>query len=358
MNPKSVYLPPTPGPDSSAWPSPLPTASTDLPRIPRPGRDMRPATRRMARGLGVVSLALGLAGVLAPREMSALAGLRRKHRRLVQTVGARELGHALAILAVPEPTVGVWSRVAGDVLDLSTLGAAYSDPRVNQRRLTTALLVVMGITAADVLVGRQLNRATRTGAQAIQVRKTKVINRPADELYRFWHNFQNLPQFMEHVQSVELTGPGRSRWVVRAPAGTSVEWEAEITEDRRDELIAWRTLPGASVPNRGRVQFRPALGNRGTLVTVELHYEPPAGKLGAAVAKLFGEEPVQQAAGDLRRFKQLMETGEVVRSDATLRSNKAFAQRPARPAAVPVPPQLVLPSRAEPQASAGTSEKG
>jgi uncharacterized membrane protein len=125
--------------------------------------------------------------------------------------------------------------------------------------------------------------------------------------------------------------------VAKAPGGT-VEWEAEITADRPGELIAWRSLPGARVPNAGRVRFEPAPGGRGAVVRVELDYNPPGGVLGAAVARLFGEEPNQQVAGDLRRFKQVIETGEVVRSDATLLGTSLHDQRPARPPKDPARP--------------------
>jgi uncharacterized membrane protein len=122
---------------------------------------------------------------------------------------------------------------------------------------------------------------------------------------------------MEHVESVRTSGNGRSHWVATAPAGTKVEWDAEITDDVAGQLIAWRSLPGSGVDNAGRVRFAPAPRGQGTEVHVELDYEPPAGAVGAFVAKLFGEEPNQQLADDLRRFKQIVETGEIARSDGS-----------------------------------------
>jgi uncharacterized membrane protein len=122
----------------------------------------------------------------------------------------------------------------------------------------------------------------------------------------------------------------RSRWRAKAPAGTSVEWEAELIDDRPNELIAWRSLEGSTVDNSGFVRFERAPGGRGTVVHVELRYCPPAGALGAAVAKLFGEEPRQQLYDDLRAFKQVMELGEVVKSDASIHTGMHPAQPPAR----------------------------
>lgn len=158
---------------------------------------------------------------------------------------------------------------------------------------------------------RRLKSREAGQSQGIHVRDAVTIERPAEELYQFWHNFENLPQFMKHLEAVTVLSPTQSRWKAKAPGGLSVEWDAEITQDEQPRLIAWRSLPNADVPNSGSVSFTPAPGNRGTEVQVELEYNPPAGKLGQMFAKLFREEPEQQVAGDLRRFKWLMEAGEL-----------------------------------------------
>ena len=144
-----------------------------------------------------------------------------------------------------------------------------------------------------------------------KVEQRVTIDRPVEELYAFWRNFENLPRFMLHLEAVHTTDEQRSHWVAKAPAGTSVAWDAEVVDERPNELIAWRSLPGADVPNAGRVRFRAAPRGRGTEVEVVLEYDPPGGILGVGVAKLLGEEPDQQVAGDLRRFKNIMEAGEV-----------------------------------------------
>lgn len=149
------------------------------------------------------------------------------------------------------------------------------------------------------------------GQEGIKVEKTVTINQTPETLYRFWRNFENLPRFMKHLDSVRIQGDNNSHWVAKGPAGTHVEWDAEITEERENELIAWRSLPGAQVENAGEVRFVRAPGDRGSEVHVTLSYNPPAGAVGALVAKLFGEEPSQQVAGDLRRFKNIMEAGEI-----------------------------------------------
>lgn len=145
----------------------------------------------------------------------------------------------------------------------------------------------------------------------IFVRETIAITRPREEVYRFWRNFENLPQFMRHLDEVKVESERLSHWRARGPAGKGVAWDAEITRDEPNEMIAWRSLPGADVENSGEVQFEDAPGARGTIVRVQLTYKPPAGVLGAAVAKLFGEEPHGQIADDLRRLRSILETGEV-----------------------------------------------
>lgn len=146
--------------------------------------------------------------------------------------------------------------------------------------------------------------------EGIRVDKTVTVYRPAEELFGYWRDFENLPRIMRHVDSVTVLDRYRSHWVVDGPAGTHFEWDAEIHNEKENELIAWRSLDG-DVNHAGSVHFRPTPTGRGTEVRVELRYEPPAGALGAAIARLFGEEPTQQVAEDLMRFKQVMESQEV-----------------------------------------------
>ncbi len=143
------------------------------------------------------------------------------------------------------------------------------------------------------------------------VGRTVTINRPARELYDFWRDLRNLPLCMENIESIAVLDPRRSHWKVKGPADSTVEWDSLITDDVPGELIAWQAADGASVPNSGRIEFRESNNGRGTIVTATISYDPPAGKLGKMFAKLFQREPKIQARRDLRRFKQLMETGEI-----------------------------------------------
>lgn len=157
------------------------------------------------------------------------------------------------------------------------------------------------------------------------VGRAVTINRPRAELYAFWRDFARLPDFMDNVERIDVLDRNRSHWVVKAPGGRTVEWDARITEERDGELIAWASEDGADVPNAGRIEFRDA-GARGTVVTATIAYDPPAGAVGKLVAKIFQREPAIQARRDLRRFKQLMETGEIAtgsRTKAQLQEEKA-----------------------------------
>lgn len=152
--------------------------------------------------------------------------------------------------------------------------------------------------------------------QSLSAERTVTIyNKTPEELYTFWRNFENLPQFMKHLESVQVIDLRRSHWVAKAPLGQTVAWDSDIVDDRPNELIAWASVEGAEVENAGFVRFQPAQGRQGTEVKVVLEYSPPGGAVAAAIAKLFGEEPEQQIGDELNRFKQLMEAGEITTTD-------------------------------------------
>ena len=272
--------------------------------------------QRLARALGWFSLGLGIAEVAAPGTVARLAGM-NGNRGLIRALGVREIAHGVGILSRRKPVGWVWSRVFGDVIDLTVLGQAAAKPDANKRRIAAAAAAVIGVTVLDFKAGRQLARVADQIEEddSIHVSHRIIINRPAEEIYKFWRDFQNLPRIMDHLESVEVIDDKRSRWVAKGPAGKRAEWEAEITEDRPNELIAWRSTASSTVENSGYVRFEPAPGGRGTLVRVELNYLPPGGILGATIAKLLGEEPELQLKDDLRRLKQLMEAGEIVTTE-------------------------------------------
>jgi uncharacterized membrane protein len=288
---------------------------------------------RVARGLGWFSIGLGLAELGAPRSLARMIGVNDDddNRNTLFALGLREIASGVAVLARPRSALPMWNRVGGDMMDLALLGRALRADSSERNRVAAATAAVIGVTVLDALTAQKLHAGTGDGADekprgGIHVTRAITLTRPREEVYWFWHDFENLPRFMEHLESVRVLGQNRSHWKARAPAGTTVEWDAEITDDRPNELIAWRSLPGADVSNMGSVRFLDAPGG-GTEVRVELRYDPPGGKLAAAIAKLFGEEPSLQLSSDLRRFKQVMELGEVIRSDATV----THGPHPARP---------------------------
>jgi uncharacterized membrane protein len=180
-------------------------------------------------------------------------------------------------------------------------------------------LVARGLTGycpINDAVGRDASRsntkAALAGPRGVHVYESIVINRPAAELFRFWRDFSNLPRFMNHLDDVRVLSPTRSVWTAKAPAGMRVKWEADVINEIDNELIGWQSTENADVATAGSVRFVPAMGG-GTEIIVHLQYEPPAGKLGSLVASMFGEEPSQQIRADLRRLKEVLETGEIPR---------------------------------------------
>ena len=272
----------------------------------------------LAKFLGWFSIGLGAAEVIAPRAVGNLIGVKDGHS-IIQLFGLREILAGVGILSKRRPTEWLWGRVGGDALDLAGLTSALFADDSDKGRVLGAIAAVAGVTALDLLCSEMHSERPRRdrvlgdapAQSGIHVRKSTTVNSSTDELYRFWRNFENFPRFMNHVKSVKDLGNGRSHWVVRAPVGAAVEWDAEMTEDQPGKRIAWRSVGEAQVPNSGSAEFRAAPGNRGTEVHVELHYDPPAGTCGAIFARLFGQEPGHQLAHDLRYFKAFIETGEI-----------------------------------------------
>jgi uncharacterized membrane protein len=159
----------------------------------------------------------------------------------------------------------------------------------------------------------------------IRVDQDVTINKPVEDLYAFWRDLCNLPRFMQHLQSIKIVDDRISHWTARGPAGINVSWDAEIVNDIPNKVIGWRSLEGSDVDNGGSVRFEPA-GSGATTVKVSLQYNPPAGQLGEWVARLFGEDPKKTIADDLQRFKELMETGNIVtKSKVSTKDRKSAA---------------------------------
>jgi uncharacterized membrane protein len=319
----------------------------------RDGRTTDPLGERLADVLGWASLGLGVPQLVAPGRFARAIGIRDtdETRFWTRVVGVRELGAAAGILELekPRPVGWVWGRVLGDVKDLTLLVRAWQTNRQDAGRLAGAIAAVLGIGALDLITALRLSGApdpshlSTTSAPAqeggpMRVKESITVRRPRSEVYAFWRDLRNLPEFMYHLREVTTSGPTRSHWVANAPIG-SVEWDAEIFRDVPGEMIAWRSVEGSKVSNAGIVHFTAAPGDRGTEIHVDLSYSAPGGPIAVALAKLMGEEPRQQVKDDLRRFKQVMEVGEVVRSEGSPEGQTArrhVKQRPAQPLEEPV----------------------
>lgn len=269
---------------------------------------------RLGVALGWLSVGLGLAGLLAPRAMARAAGM-PEWPMVMRMMGVRELVSGIGLLKQPDNQVWRWSRVAGDAMDMGIVGVAAASPYADRRRLAITAMTLASIGAVDLRAGNPPRITPSSQALAgpesgQRVQCAVSINRSPEECYRFWRDLERLPTFMQHLESVTATDERRSHWVARAPAGRTVEWDAEITDDQPGQLLGWRSVEGADVDNAGTIRFT-AGSKGGTVVQVQLTYQPPAGRAGAMVAKLFGEEPSIQVQQDLRRFKQLIETEEI-----------------------------------------------
>lgn len=292
---------------------------------------------QLARFLGWFSIGLGLAEIVAPRQLAGLIGVDNKPG-LFRMMGLREIGSGIAILSQDRPAGAVWSRVAGDILDLALLSTQLDSNNPEREKTLAATMSVLGVTAVDLYTAKSLSgksggnggaRDYRSGGEnspheivesssGIRVKSAVTVGRPIGEVYGFWRNFENLPRFMSHLETVQVLDDKRSRWTALGPAGIRLEWDAETVEDRPNELISWRSLPGGRVDTAGYVRFKAAPADRGTEILVEMRYDPPGGVVGASIAKLFGESGQEVVARDLRAFKNVLETGEVVHSDASI----------------------------------------
>jgi uncharacterized membrane protein len=192
---------------------------------------------------------------------------------------------------------------------------------MGNRTALARILTLAGIGTGVALVWAAVRRRRHSQhgpgrPGPLQLRAAITVNASPQEAYDFWRDFENLPSFMLHLKSVTDSGDARSHWVADAPLKKSVEWDAEMTGDEPGQRISWRSLPGADVDNSGTVHFAPSPDGTGTELRVVLHYDVPGGAIGRAVATLFGQEPEQQVRDDLRRFKQVLETGDVVRTES------------------------------------------
>ena len=261
-----------------------------------------------AKGLGWFSIGLGLTELVAPGLVATIAGTRNRSG-LIRFYGLREIACGLGILTQPRNAGWLWARVCGDAVDLATLGAAMASRHSDTGRNVFAIASVAGVTVADLISASKLSAQSQARTSRVSARI--VLNRPPEEVYSFWRDFQNLPRFMQDLESVRVIDNTRSHWTARVPDGPALEWDAEVTTDQPNRLISWRSLPDSSIETSGTVRFQPAPGNRGTLLAVEMRFNLAAGRTGLTLPKLFGAIPERMIHENLRRLKQVLEAGEI-----------------------------------------------
>lgn len=320
-------------PDSSNDGEKRLTRRADTPR-PDGGAYVRDGRRHdhrapaKAPGRGWLSLALGGCELLAPAGVARLVGVEdtERSRHVLRALGTRELAMGAGLLAGRGPARWPWAPVVGDLIHLTLLETAHGKRR---GRRTLAVAALAGMTALDLwsaLRSRRVERgagvaprsADAEGDDTVVARAAITIDRPASEVYELWRDFANLPRFLTQVRSVEVLDRVRSRWRASLSGLDQLTWEAVVTEDRPNELIAWRASDEADVRHAGQVRFVAAPGDRGTEVHLKMNVLPPGGPLGRAVGKLAHRLPEQLLTADLRRLKQLLEIGEITQSDASI----------------------------------------
>ncbi len=259
--------------------------------------------------LGWLSMGLGVAACLAPRALGRVSGVGERSD-LLRVLGLRELASGVGLLTQRNRTPWLFARVAGDVMDLALLLSAIGPENPHRHRALAALGIVGAITAADVSA---CGRATMRGQIDTEAHlySAVVVNKSAEDCYEFWRDASNLPQFMHLIESVDLIDERRARWTIRAPFKMKVRWSAELIADEPSKCLAWRAWDDSGSHHFGEVRFVTAKGVRGTLVQASMRYPSPAGKAVMSVGKLFASDPQSLLREDLRRFKQLIETGEI-----------------------------------------------
>lgn len=299
-------------------------------------------SERLARALGWFSLALGLVQVAAPGRVAQMVGVAddAEAQTVMRAVGLREIASGVGILTQAKPTPWLWARVGGDAMDLALLMRAKGSPGVDQRRVTAATAAVIGIAAVDTVCSVRLGTEPEVAVEParqrgdVPVKAAITVNAPSELVYEAWENFQNLPRFMGDFATVEITGDRQSHWRTALPGGIDVDWDVEIIDATPNERIGWRTAEGGGVVVAGDVRFRAAPGERGTEVLFDAQFSPPGGDIGRRIGEVFADSLGRKIQNDLRRFKQLMEIGEIVLSDDSITKGPNPARPPERPIAI------------------------
>jgi uncharacterized membrane protein len=224
-------------------------------------------------------------------------------------MGMREIGAGIGLLNSNNPAGWMKARVAGDALDILLLKRSWDSRHAGRIRLSAAMAAGAAITTADIAYARKLSRQQAPGGQ-IRIEASLAVNKSPEECYRFWRRFENLQRFMKSVKSVQPTGEKTQRWTISVPGERTMHWESETVQDTPDQTIAWRAAPGGDVDHSGMVQFERRLSGPGTMVRLSMQFMPPVGVatvMPNGLIEMYSEHRMRE---DLRRFKNVIETGE------------------------------------------------
>ncbi|WP_116807403.1 SRPBCC family protein [Steroidobacter cummioxidans] len=265
------------------------------------------------RPLGWFSVGLGMAEILAPKTLGRVIGV-GEQSTVLRMCGVREVVSGVGLLSGRAPATFAMSRVVGDVMDLALLGASLRSPDANPTRVAATATAVAGVTALDLYASKvDLQSSMAEAGQDVPVHVSLMINSPPQEVYQFWRKLENLPRFMSYLESVTELDQHRSEWSARMPGGMQLRWQSEIVEDQPGRLLSWRTVADSEVNHVGSVRFEPAPDGDGTQtqIRVEVYYGMPGGSAAVKAAELVSMAPEAMMSADLRRLKQLIETGEI-----------------------------------------------
>lgn len=292
--------------------------------------------KQLASGLGWFSIGLGAAEIFAPGQIAKVIGVRDRDQRrnVLRARGAYEIAAGVGILSRPEASGWMWTRVAADVVDLVMLGSAFGSR--GGRRARVAAAAVVGVTALDLICGARLRRTKSFRAVA-----AVLIGRSVEDLYNFWRYPPNVMALQPALESVRPLGDRRWRWSAKVPGGRILEFDTEITEDQPNRRFAWRSIEGSPISLQISLEFKPGTANRGTILRGEIQMQGPLTLL-AKTAHAAGFGPEVGLEYQLRRFKQLMETGEIARATAERAAPQASLRESARaPAPEPSPEPVI-----------------
>lgn len=273
-------------------------------------------SHRLARRLGWFSIGLGAFEILAAESVARYFGTRRDN--VVRAFGAREVINGIGLLVSRSPRPWLWARVAGDVLDAAALSTLWFSGKCPTGRIAGAKAFVGGALALDLWAATRGRRDS--GAHVV---RSATIGRSAEELYEYWRDPAKLALIMGHVADIGPAGPKATRWTLKIP-GRPVSWRSEYADERPGELLRWHAGEGEPVESDGVIRFEPAPGDRGTVVRLNFHIAPRGGRAARAAMRALRPVPEVLAARALRRFKSLVETGEL----PTLEKNPSGRQGP------------------------------